>query len=264
MAKFYFEVLKKYGLVRISEILIFYHLCKLSFLLLLQKSNFINKIIMKILILTLIIVFTTINFGFSQNNRPFVNNENDVYLKIPVEEEINNKARVYYSTNWESGNIVKKDSSIMTNLSFRYDVKNDRFEMWSFVNPESINIITLKGKFFIYTDFMYKKTYKRKGYFQIVIDGYAKLLLRRNIKRVPGKAGAYGYKSRQAVIETYYLKIGNKPAVKFDINKKNIAKLFPKQTDKVKNFVIKKHINLKRDYDMIKLVNYYNSLFEKS
>ena len=221
---------------------------------------------MKSLVLGIIFIVLTFNFGFSQINNTVTSSkdENNVYLKISAEEELNKKSRVYYSSNWESGNIVKKDSSIMTNLSFRYDAKNDRFEMWSFVNPESINFITMNGKFFIYSEYMYKKTYKRKGYFQIIINGYAKLLLRRSTRTVPGKAGAYGYKSRQAVIETYYLKIGDKPAVRFDIKKKDIAKLFPKKTKEVNNFVITKHINLKRDYDMIKLVNFYNSLFEKS
>jgi len=222
---------------------------------------------MKKTVLVLTIFILALNLGYSQEENQFVtkdNNDESVYLKISVEEELNEKSRVYYSSDWESGNIVKKDSSIMTNLSFRYDVKNDRFEMWSFVNPESINLITMNGKFFIYTKYMYKKTYKRKGYFQIVIDGYAKLLLRRSTKTVPGKAGAYGYKSRQAVIETYYLKVGNNPAVLFDIKKKDIAKLFPQKTKEVKNFVINKHINLKKDYGMIKLVNYYNSLFNES
>ena len=92
---------------------------------------------------------------------------------------------------------------------------------------------------------MYKKTYKRKGYFEIINNGYAKLLLRRSTKTVPGKAGAFGYSSRQAIIETYYLKIGNKPAIEFNIKKKDIAILFPEKTDNVKGFMSKKRINLK-------------------
>ena len=218
---------------------------------------------MKIVLFITIIIISSIN-GFSQDNNSTANkNDDDVYLKISVEEEINPKTRVYYSSSWKSGNIVKKDSSIMTNLSFRYDVKNDRFEMWSYVNPNGIDLITLNGKFFIYSSYQYKKTYERKGYFEIIIDGHAKLLLRRSTKTIPGKVGAYGYSSRQAIIETYYVKVGDKTAVKFDVNKKDIALVLPEKTDNIKGFISKRRINLKKSYDLIKLVNYYNSLFKK-
>ncbi len=212
--------------------------------------------IKKILLLT--IISFTINYIYSQKDT------NDLYLQLSTDEESNINDRVYYSTNWGAGNIIRNDSSLLFGLSFRYDVKNDRFEMWSYVNPESITILTMNGKFFIHTEYMYKKTYKRKGYFQIIANGYAKLLLKRSTKTIQGKKGAYGYKARQAVIETYFLKIGNKPAIKLDIKKKDIAELFPNHKEKINKYVINNHISLRRNFDMIELVNYYNLLIKKS
>ncbi|MBN1252958.1 MAG: hypothetical protein JXA16_12555, partial [Bacteroidales bacterium] len=203
-------------------------------------------------------------FSFSQINYSSNNNDdNNVYLNIPAEEEINQKDRIYYNFEWQKGNIIKKDSTIMTNLSFRYDVKNDRFEMWSLVNPNSLKIITLNGKFFIYSTYK-DRNYERKGYFELIIDGYAKLLIKKALKTIPGKSGAYGYSSRQAIIETYYLKVGDNPAILFDVKKKDVETLFPEKIEKVKDFISNNNINLKRTEDMIKIVRYYNTLFANS
>ena len=165
--------------------------------------------------------------------------------------------KMYFNADWSKGNLVTKDNKLMTNISFRYDVKNDRFEMKSFLNPKVVNKITLDGKFFTYSEFM-EGGYKRAGYFEILNEGEVMLLIRRKINRTPGKEGAYGYEARQDVVKVLYIKTGNKPAVEFDRKNDNILDYLPKKNDQVDEYISSQRLNMKKTKNLIQVINYYN------
>ncbi len=169
------------------------------------------------------------------------------------------KDKVYYNNDWSNGNLVTKDNALLTNLSFRYDVKNDRFEMRSFLDPKIVNKITLNGKFFTYSEFI-ESGYKRAGYFELLNEGDVMLLIRRKINITPGKEGAYAYDSRQDVVKILFVKVGNKPAVEFDKKTDDILNYIPENKNKVEEYISSRRLNLKKTKNIIKIVNYYNNI----
>lgn len=214
---------------------------------------------MKTFLIAALFIFTNFNLVFSQSQSSSYGD--DVFLQIPAEEEMKETDKLYLDLDWKRGNLVKKDSSLMTNLAFRYDVRNDRFEMWSLVNPNSVGVISVNGKFFIHSSYE-QSGYIKKGYFELITTGYAKLLIKRKLKFVSERFGAYGSDTQQKIIEVYYIKTGNNPAQIVDFKNNDISILFPVKTEKIKKYIKNKKPAI-RKRGLIKLVNYYNSILEK-
>jgi len=167
--------------------------------------------------------------------------------------------KTHYATDtWTDGNLITKTGKLISNLSFRYDVYNDKIEMRSYINPAQINTVTIGKDFYIYVPFV-KDNYEREGYMILILDGYAKLLLRKEIKKMPGKGGAYGYSSTEVINTLYYIKIDNAPAQYFDKNI-DIFSIIPDKHEDLKTFIKNNKLKLKKRSDLEKLLTYYNNL----
>ncbi|WP_156115571.1 hypothetical protein [Psychroserpens sp. Hel_I_66] len=62
------------------------------------------------------------------------------------------------------------------------------------------------------------------------------------------------------VDDTYFVSINDGYARELPSNKKDLAKLFPKNSKDVLNFIKKKRIKTSKEQDLIQLINYVNSL----
>ncbi|RLD62539.1 MAG: hypothetical protein DRI95_12965 [Bacteroidetes bacterium] len=164
----------------------------------------------------------------------------------------------YLSDEWKAGNLISKENGLQSNIEFRYDIMNDRIEFRSILNPKSVNIVAIGSKFFIYSEFK-DEGFVRKGYFEMIYEGKTKLLIRRTANLVHGKKGAYGFKAYTTVIENYYLKIDDNPAIPFNKKKGEIVDLLSND-DLVKKYLKKERLNTKRDKDIIKLLEFYDTL----
>lgn len=171
------------------------------------------------------------------------------------------KRTLYANESWTNGNIITKSGKLINNLSFRYDVYNDKIEMRSYVNPEELKMVTVGKDFYLYVPFI-KNNYEKNGYMLLVIDGYAKLLLRKEVKKMPGKGGAYGYNSTEVINSMYYIKVAENPAKYFNKGV-DIFTIIPDRHEELKAYIKTNKLKLKKRTALIKLLTYYNSFYEK-
>ncbi len=221
---------------------------------------------MKRLVLISIIFMLFIFDVFSQSNNVYISNFSSGSTGFTLQKSGNQQKFEqffkYLYSEFKEGSMTLADSMIVTSVSFRYDITNDRMEMKSYINPEAISNINFDRQSFIYSEF---ETDGKSdiGYFEIQSAGNAKLLLRREVKRKAAKEGLYGHEGYQMIILTRFIKFGDQPAVSIK-NKNNteIINLFPDKNDSIKAYVKEHKLKLKKYDKLIECLKYYNSLAE--
>lgn len=118
-----------------------------------------------------------------------------------------------------------------------------------------------------YKSLMYiDKNNKVSGYFLPLNDGKHEILKKQKVVYVEKKASKTGYdKARPAefkrLSEVYFIKTENADlVVEMPKNKKKFAALFPEDKLEILNFIKTNNIKLSKDSDLIKLINYINSI----
>ncbi len=169
------------------------------------------------------------------------------------------KVKLYLNNDWQEGSMILKDSTFISPATFRYDALNDRMEIRMIVDPQNLDKVVFGGKFFIYSDFYFNEE-KRSGYFQLLNEGKAMLLKRRYVNLFPGKEGALGHKSFNAVGYATFIKVGNQTAIPLKSPSEEIIKLFSDKESRVADFILKNNINVKKKKALMHLIKYYNTL----
>jgi len=154
----------------------------------------------------------------------------------------------------------------------RYNAFNDEIEM----KEENNQIISLlkrnyikaslgEKKFGIYS--FIKDNVVKQGYFIELTDADTnKAILLKRHKKVLLKAqeatSSYkkGSPARLIDEESYYLKIDESPAKLIKLNKKSILPFLKTKSKKVNEFISDNKFKLKKETELITLINYYNSL----
>ena len=167
----------------------------------------------------------------------------------------------FYLSDWQGGSIFLDNTTTLPGYMFRYNVYSDQIELRSIVNPENIEYISIGGKIFMYSTYIDKHGSTTAGYFEILVKGDCYLLLRRNLKVTQGDHDVklYGSPSSTTVIESYYIKKNNQPAVAVDKSK---SSLLDNLSDKPKfqDYLDHKILILITENKLIELVDYYNHI----
>ncbi|MBC8321827.1 MAG: hypothetical protein H8E34_14030 [Bacteroidetes bacterium] len=217
----------------------------------------------RLLFISLIFILIQSNI-FSQSKNVYITNITSGTSGFTL-QKIGNQQKYeshfkYLNSAFEAGSMILNSSSIITSVSFRYDITNDRMEMKSYINPDAIDKIQIGRQSFIYSDYEVDGNIS-KGYFEVLSTGNVRLLERREVKRKSAKAGLYGYEGYQMIINTLFVKFGDKPAVSIHKRSKNeIISLFPDSNEKINNFVNDNKLRLKNEDEIIECLKYYNSL----
>ncbi|MEM0931614.1 MAG: hypothetical protein AAF575_00960 [Bacteroidota bacterium] len=127
-------------------------------------------------------------------------------------------------------------------------------ELWAELDSRNYKILLFKNKI----------GQIRNAYFNKLNEGNLKLLFKPQIDFRKGKESydSYRPKVRPAFIKnsSYYAKIGDNPANKINLNRKNVLKLLSKEKEEMLLFVKKNKLDLRTETDVIRLFTYYNSL----
>ena len=99
----------------------------------------------------------------------------------------------FLNEDWKAGVMFSKDSSVINNHLYRYNIYTDQIELRSVVNPKTIDIISIGSQKFIYSEFYLEDSMRNEGYFELLANGECKLLLRRNIKFTEGRDDIEAY-----------------------------------------------------------------------
>ncbi|MBT3208241.1 MAG: hypothetical protein HN704_12395 [Bacteroidetes bacterium] len=167
----------------------------------------------------------------------------------------------YLDDEWKVGSLQTAENQIVSNVYFKYNVSSDKFEMRADLNPEKVGRIYCDKKVYFYSSFE-EDDEIRSGYFELLSEGNVKLLLRYTVKRTPGRKGAFGYEASQNVIKKYYIKIGENPAIIAKRNKNEILNLLSDKNELLEEFIKINKLNLRKNMDIILLLNYYDIIRE--
>lgn len=168
------------------------------------------------------------------------------------------------------GNVITKKGVKYVGVPLRYNIYSQNFEfktpkqILEFKDPASIREVEIKNETFIFVPYKEKNKKLKWGFFQkINKSGPAQLLIRYRVTFSQAtKPGAYSDAKPASFSdkeELFYVKFGTHPAVRI-MRTSDFTDNAPKQKAEIKKFIKSNKIKVRRQKDLIKLVNYYNSL----
>jgi len=167
------------------------------------------------------------------------------------------------------GTVVTTKGDKYVDVPMRYDQYQDELQFEKDGKPMTFSpkSIVKKAEFgdrtFTYTSYQFTGNKTKEGYFEILADGNVRLLAQHTIKffekekekpYVDPKPARFDW-----AMEDFYIQVGAFPA-QHVTKKKNLLGAFPKHKKEVAEYYKSNKLSAKDKEDLIKLVNYYNSL----
>lgn len=106
----------------------------------------------------------------------------------------------------------------------------------------------------------------QKGFFPLLVDGYVALTWQTQKKETRKQntlmTEDITKKPKYKKVKVYYVSYKGKAIERFRPNKKNVAALFPKSEQLVKDYIKSEKLKMRKEEDLIKAIEYGNSLSE--
>lgn len=223
--------------------------------------------IVKSAILTVVLIFG-VHF-YSSSQRVILDLLPPGYYKVDSsspEKGLNGSP--WLSDSWTPGTIQLKNGKTIEGYTYRYNVyrnkllflyENTEYEISS---PDSINLINLAGKDFVYQD-SDPLHQGEKRFLEIAIDGKAKLyinyypeILLPNYNKALNSGTA---NETITIKQSFLIKVGTTLTV-LDKKCKLFPVIFSDKKSEISAFINKENISCKERSDVEKVVKYYNSL----
>lgn len=226
-----------------------------------------NFLVMKYIFIFFVIPFTF--YGQLIGNGDGITTDTQVGIVI---EEVPIEGTPYINSTYKHGETVINGIN-RTKALMRYNAYNDAIELLDENNTprkllrrKSIEAL-FDGR--TYKIFDYAEGGKtREGYFNPLNTGEIKLLFKPKKMFVQAEKPDHGYDTYKPPIymdiSSYYLLSGDAPAHKTKLGKKQILKHLTKNMAQVKKYISTEKLNLKREGDVIELIDYYNSLLPQT
>ena len=229
----------------------------------------------KTIISLLFLSFTSLSFGQSRNEISIQNSigflclSTDGSLKRKILNETDIDGSPYLNKEFISGNIFTKNKIQYVGVPLRYNIYNDEMEFktdtenyLAISDPKSMKEIRIGGAVFVY-DIKRNKKGEQEGYYELLQDGNVRLLSRYNIVFKP-ITSTTGYKQSQPPrlnrnANTYYIKTGSSEPLLL-ASKKDLDVIFGSKNDKLLAFIKSRKLNVKKEEDLIKLVEFINQM----
>ncbi|HPF51856.1 MAG TPA: hypothetical protein PK335_09800 [Draconibacterium sp.] len=189
------------------------------------------------------------------------------YRNVLTEKDI--QGSPYLNDEFIKGSIYTLSKTQYADIPLRYNIYNDEIEfetedkkVAALDAPEVVEKVTFGNYTMEYIPFEVAKKVK-KGFFEILLKGKASLYARPDVEFHQAKA-PQPYKDAEPAkfirkADNYYLRFGMEPAVSCG-NKKELVESFPEHKNEMEAFIKKNKINVKKEDELKKLVEYYNSL----
>jgi len=177
------------------------------------------------------------------------------------------KGQIYIGNDWSMGKIVLRDGVVIDSYHLRYNILDDQLEFIegidtnAFANPKELSIVTFGGHTFVYENYQ-ADTAIREGYFEIIVPGKNKLMLRRLVtKQKPDTK--YPYEKsliKYQVDECYFISKPGMPANKLACNRKSALTFLNDHDEDIAEYLRITGNKVRTIEDLKNLVSYYNSL----
>lgn len=173
---------------------------------------------------------------------------------------------MYLEPGWAPGSVTLNNEEVMDGILLRYDLYHQQIQFikdkdtMAFARPEEAGFFILNGKKFIYTDFL-NGAIVGKSYFEVLSDGNCKLLLRRIIRyHLDSDIGINGQDDRFVRECEYYLAKPGEMARPVKASRKTVLSAFSDKEQQVSGFIDANKLKMNDCRDLMKVVDYYNSL----
>ena len=178
----------------------------------------------------------------------------------------------YLKEEFQSGIIELADGKKSDEVLLRYNISKDIFEILrnndtlTLNRPFAVKYVYLDDKVYIFNPRFLKNSERRQnGYFELRISGDFSLYIKR-WKNLSYDSFAANYKGGGGTKEYYYIdkknfvgKIADGDPFIISSPRSLLSKLDKHQSE-VKSFIKKNKIKLKKESDLVRVVEYYNSL----
>ena len=176
-------------------------------------------------------------------------------------EEKRSKLNFYLNEDWMGGVIFRHDSTTINGCTFMYNIYTDQVELRTLVNPSTVEYLSIGSKKFVYTEYLDADSILFEGYFELVINGDCRLLLRREMKATQGEDDVriYGSSSSTKISEMLYIEKKGEPAIEVVKTKSFFMELFSDKEPMRKYF--KDKFSLYKSGKKIReVVEHYNNI----
>ena len=178
--------------------------------------------------------------------------------------------QVYISNKWTLGKIVLHDGRIIDNYFLRYNFLTDQIQFIAgkdtlvFANPLDLNIVTFDGHTFVYENYYYQDSV-RQGYFELIVPGKNKLMLKRIVtsQKPDSKYPLNESLTKYEFDECYFISKPGVPANKLACNRKSVLRFLNEHNEDISEYLRITGNKVRTIEDLKLLVSYYNSLDEE-
>lgn len=170
----------------------------------------------------------------------------------------------FSNENYQHGEI---NTGEVSEVLFRFNIRKNEIEI---KYNEKIYLLDKKNGYAIsFNNFKYQVFKNSKGkqefYLTSIKNKKTKLLVKeiKNVNTRVFQSSGYSDNSKNSyskIKETYYISFDNQNAIKIPKKGKHFYKLFGEKKTKMKEFVTDNKLNRKEKKDLIKIINYYNTL----
>lgn len=175
----------------------------------------------------------------------------------------------YLNDQFVKGTVITTKNDKYVDVPLRYDQYQDELQFkkdgkaMTFSPRDVVKRAEFGNRVFTYTTYQFTDNKTKEGYFEILADGNVRLLSQHTIKffekekekpYVDPKPARFDWP-----LEDFYIQVGTLPAQHIS-KKKNLLEAFPKHHDEVARYYKSNKLSAKDKADLIKLVQYYNSL----
>ncbi len=179
---------------------------------------------------------------------------------------------VYYTKKWCTGNIHLLSGEIIKDYELKYDLKTQNIEIKLKNDIKIIAIGSIKKIEWYNSDentnetFMNCSNYgsnEQVGMYKIISDGKVIFFKKTTLKVIESnynQALDVGSQSSKYIKENKFYVFENGRVKLIKKRKKNILKLFGKDAEKIKIYAKEKKLNLKKEQDLVKIFNYFDSI----
>ncbi len=224
----------------------------------------------KILSLSLIVFTLTITPLFAQQYTENTNEEIQNYtIRAKSINLDNTKGSPFENDEFVLGSILSDNSTLISNVYLRYNAHQDEFQIKPTLNVPDMNVQAIKKS----TDFFIKMgdeiyTYKLPqdgfgGYYQILVEGNNVDLLKKISKKfIEGQNSVTmmtGNHPNRLIDESSYVVSKDNKIIEVTGSKNKILEAIAgDQKNELKKYTKSEKLNVKKEEDLIKVVNYYN------
>ena len=201
---------------------------------------------------------------------PGSNTFREIFKKVNFVDLNDVEGSAYNDSIYKTATFYYKDNQKIAECLSRYNGYSDEIEMMNsngtFGSLKKVDFlrVNLNSKLFVVSSSPDFKNGESGFFIEKVINEKCSLYFKESksfIKAIPAKSGYHTATKSKFVDESnYYIKFGNGALRKIPQSKSKLLKLFPDKRDNLKAYISENKIDLKKESDIIKLINYYNTL----